>query len=170
MCHWVTLAATTPGNNAPPAKEKFKTRPFWLRQPFQNKSGLGELTPKSVKHVSEGGRVGKKEGTDAKQLRPKADQAVSSVSAAPALVDDIRYCRCSGRTELASWLWSISPASCFVGELTICDTRRSRASVPSKSVHCTFVPWYGHEAWRPDRVTCIILLMPTPLVVWRGIA
>ncbi len=45
--------------------------------------------PKSVKHVSVGGRVGKKEGTDAKQLRPKADQAVSSVSGALALVDDI---------------------------------------------------------------------------------
>ena len=33
--------------------------------------------------------MGKKEGTDAKRLRPKADQAVSSVSAAPALVDRI---------------------------------------------------------------------------------
>jgi hypothetical protein len=48
-----------------------------------------ENKAKSVNHVSEGGRVGKKEGMDAKQLRPKADQAVSSVSAAPSLVNSI---------------------------------------------------------------------------------
>jgi hypothetical protein len=35
----------------------------------------------------EGGE--EKEGTDAKQLRPKADKAVSLVSAAPALVGNI---------------------------------------------------------------------------------
>jgi hypothetical protein len=46
-----------------------------------------ENKPKSVSHVSEGGRVGKKEGTDAKQLRPKADQVLSSVSAVLSLVD-----------------------------------------------------------------------------------
>ncbi len=40
-------------------------------------------------HVSEGERVGKNKGTDAKQVRSKADQAVSSVSAVPALVDNI---------------------------------------------------------------------------------
>ncbi len=73
------------GDNASHAKENYKTSPFWLRQSFQNKLNLGNKTPKSVKHVSEGGRVGKKEGMDTKQLRPKADQAVSSVSAAPAL-------------------------------------------------------------------------------------
>jgi hypothetical protein len=50
----------------------------------------GKINPKAVNRVSEGGRVGKKEGTDAERLRPKADQAVSSVSAAPALVDE--YC------------------------------------------------------------------------------
>ncbi len=33
--------------------------------------------------------MGKNKGTDAKRVRPKADQAVSSVSAAPALVDYI---------------------------------------------------------------------------------
>ncbi len=33
--------------------------------------------------------MGKNKGTDAKQVRLKADQAVSSVSAAPALVDNI---------------------------------------------------------------------------------
>jgi hypothetical protein len=50
----------------------------------------GKTNPKSVKHVSEGGRVGKKEGTDTKQSRPKADQALSSVSTALALVNNIR--------------------------------------------------------------------------------
>ena len=89
------------GDNATHAKEKYKTRSFRLRQSFQNKLDLGELTPKSVKHVSEGGRVGKKEGTDAKRLRPKADQAVSSVSAAPALVDDIGYVAAQLRGRLS---------------------------------------------------------------------
>ena len=42
-----------------------------------------------MKHVSEGGRVGKKKERTHKQSRPKADQAVSSVSVAPALVDRI---------------------------------------------------------------------------------
>jgi hypothetical protein len=74
--------------------------------------------PKSVKHVSEGGRVGKKKGTDAKQLRPKADQAVSSVSAALALVDNIRLAaRLKGRLSCKRWLWSISPTSCFGSHL-----------------------------------------------------
>ncbi len=33
------------------------------------------------------GKTKKKEGTDTKQLRPKVDQAVFSVSATPALID-----------------------------------------------------------------------------------
>ncbi len=46
--------------------------------------------------------MGKKEDTDAKQLRPKADQSVSSVSAAPALVNNIRLtAQLKGKTELA---------------------------------------------------------------------
>jgi hypothetical protein len=74
--------------------------------------------PKSVKHVSEGGRVGKKKGMDAKQLRPKADQAVSSVSAAPALVHNIRLAaQLKGRLSCKRWLWSISPTLCFGGHL-----------------------------------------------------
>ena len=44
--------------------------------------------------------MGKKEGTDAKRLRPKADQAVSSVSAAPALVDEYRPPLNQRETEL----------------------------------------------------------------------
>ena len=44
----------------------------------------------------------KKEGTDAKRLRPKADQAVSSVSAAPALVDEYRPPLNQKETELVS--------------------------------------------------------------------
>ena len=46
--------------------------------------------------------MGKKEGTDAKRLRPKADQAVSSVSAAPALVDEYRPPLNQRETELVS--------------------------------------------------------------------
>jgi hypothetical protein len=43
----------------------------------------------------------KKEGTGAKQLRPKADQAVSSVSAVPALVNNIRLAaQLKGRLSL----------------------------------------------------------------------
>jgi hypothetical protein len=69
---------------------------------FSNKMNLGKLNPKSVKHVSEEGRVGKKEGTDTKQSRPKADQAVSSVSTAPALLDNISLtAQLKGKTELA---------------------------------------------------------------------
>jgi hypothetical protein len=48
-----------------------------------------ENKPKSVNHVSEGGRAGKKERMDPKQLRPKADQGVTSVSAVLSLVDSI---------------------------------------------------------------------------------
>ncbi len=64
--------------------------------------------------------MGKKEGTDAKRLRPKADQAVSSVSAAPALADDIGVAaQLKARLSSQGWLWSISPASCFGGNLKV---------------------------------------------------
>jgi hypothetical protein len=44
----------------------------------------------------------KKEGTDAKQSRPKADQAVFSVSAAPALVNNISLAaQLKGKNALA---------------------------------------------------------------------
>ena len=56
--------------------------------------------------------MGKKEGTDAKRLRPKADQAVSSVSAAPALVDRINSLL--RRRLRASVALIISSGSCLL--------------------------------------------------------
>jgi hypothetical protein len=55
------------------------------------------------------GRTKKKEGMDIKQARPKADEAVTSVSAAPTVVDNIKLAAQSkGRLSLQRRLWLIS--------------------------------------------------------------
>ncbi len=85
--------------------------------------------------------MGKKEGMDAKQLRPKADQAVSSVSAALALVDDIGVAaQLKGRLSSQGWLWSISPTLCFGGHLKVIARQRSCASVAAKYALSRYVP------------------------------
>jgi hypothetical protein len=100
-----------------------------LRNPMGEKG-------KSVKHVSEGGRVGRKEGMDAKQSRPKADQAVSSVSAAPALVDRINLLlKRRLRQQLVALV--ISSGLCLLACSLGVAHQRSRASDEQPE----YVPW-----------------------------
>jgi hypothetical protein len=137
---------------------------------FSKQIEPGKTNPKSVKHVSEKGRVGKKEGTDAKRSRPKADQAVSSVSPAPALVDNIRLAA-QLKGSLSSWEMALVYFSNLVFR-------------QSSERHCTAkilcVRWcqirildmYCNPTTRSgilDLVTGPVLLMPTWLVFWRGI-
>jgi hypothetical protein len=61
----------------------------------------------------EGEEEEEKEGTEAKQLGPKADQAVSPVSAAPALVDNLNSLlkgklRASIKALVISWPGSLT--------------------------------------------------------------
>jgi hypothetical protein len=84
--------------------------------------------------VVEGGR--KKEGMDAKQSRPKADQAVSSVSTAPALVDNIRLAgQLKGSLSLQEMaLVYFSDLFCFGGHLKGIAQQRSCASDGAKYI------------------------------------
>ncbi len=115
-----------------------------------------------MNHVSEGGRVGKKEGMDAKRLRPKADQAVSSVSAAPALVNE--YCPPLNqrKTELVRVALVYFLDLVFWRSSEIPHT--SKDLVRQMAPNTYWVDTYRKLATRSgilDLVTGLILLMPT---------